>query len=642
MTNKGSHSEHSSNSVQTIEKDWRDIDFSLDFDSKLPAFTPNYIFHTFHPTNLQQTQLLVTNRATNITKVLVDPNILDEQGLDWFYPSPCGQYVAYGLSSGGDEQSQMFVVETEGEKNIGKAIPHTSFAHIAWLPDSSGFYYSGGRGSDFEDAGKLLYFFDIKKAKPTKTEPISPEDPHLKPVVSQNGRYVAVNISWEIPHTAWLLDREKDNKWLALMDGSDCESFGSFYKDSYLMITTWNASRGRILSIPMESIEDRSKWSELVAESDAVIQHFTVTGGYIIISELIEASSRIRVVSLKDKTQQMISLPEIGLIDLPGSPDACPFAVDGDNVYFCYTSFTSPTSLYCLNLNNLDVKSVSTKSEKNLSNILVEKMSICSRDGEDIPCFMVLQKDIDRSKPSPLMIHAYGGWNTNLAPAYIGSGRSCVLPFVQAGGIYLYAGLRGGNEKGRDWWQNGRREKKQNTFNDLYDVAESLIKKGYTTTKKLAVMGASNGGLTAAAAIVQRPDLFRVVLSEVPLTDMIRAIKDPFLSSYTIEYGDPEDQNIFRVLMQYSPVHNVVQEIEYPSVFILSGRDDVRCQPWNGRKLAALLQEATSSENPILLKVVEGGHGPGLSLDAKVDRRTDLLSFLMMELGMLPQTKNTN
>jgi prolyl oligopeptidase len=384
----------------------------------------------------------------------------------------------------------------------------------------------------------------------------------------------------------------------------------------------------------MDTIENKNTWKEIVTESEAVLRQFIVIGDNLVLSELYHAHSRLRVISLENGREEIVQLPGMGLIASDGAPDCCPFSAEGDNIYFCYETFVQPSCVYTYNLKTKELKDQGKAPESDLSRITVRQVYYPAKDGAQVPLYLVYKHDLDLTRPHPVLLHGYGGWNINPAPAYIGTGRTCVLPVVEAGGIYAFACLRGGCELGRKWWQDGRREKKQNTFDDFYAAAEYLIREGMTSPEQLAVIGASNGGLLTAVAVTQRPDLFQVVVSEVPLTDMIRALKDPYLSSYTEEYCDPGDPEMLPVLMSYSPLHHIKAGSAYPATFVLSGKNDVRCQPWNGRKLAAHLQNATRSEAPILLRVASGGHGPGLSLQEEVERRTDILGFIMQHLEM--------
>jgi len=608
--------------------------------SAVPSFGGNLAFRLGPKPGGQYPVLWVSEADSRAQWVLVDPNQMGEgAALDWFYPSPNGEYVAYGVSHQGDEQSVLHIAETRTGRVLPERLFHTSFARLAWLPDCSGFYYSGGMASDLEDAEKRLFFHRLGEVTARRPEPIRFHDPYISPQLSPDGRYLMVNVGWERPCAAYYKDLATGGSWRPLLRGKPGESYGAFDGDRFLALTTYGAPRGRIVAVPLATAQDESTWEEIVPESEAVLRHFALVNGRLAISELWNAHSRLRIRWLTDGSERTVPLPGMGLIEAAGALDCCPFSVCGQTIYFEYTTFTTPPRVYRYDLAADSLEPESTDAAPDLSHLRVQQLFYPSRDGARVSMYLVHRADLDLSQPHPTLLHGYGGWNIIAAPGYVGGTLGgayvrCVLPFIEAGGIYAYANLRGGCEYGRDWWQAGRRETKQNTFDDLYAAAEHLIRLGVTAPDRLAVRGASNGGLLAAVAVTQRPDLFRAAVCEVPLTDMVRAFNAPYLAYYTEEYGDPQDPALLPVLLAYSPVHNVREGLRYPATLILCGSSDIRCQPWNGRKLAALLQQATSSEEPVLFKVLYGGHGPGLPLDAIVERHAAALAFIMQQLGM--------
>lgn len=589
--------------------------------------------------------------------MLVDPNRLAEGSvIDWYHPSPDGEHVAYGISRHGDEQSVLHVIASRSGEILPVRVPHTSFSRVAWLPDGGGFYYSGGIAPDHVDAEKRLFFYSLADTAgtPREAEPLHLGDPYVSPYVSPDGRYVVVNVSWEKPRAAYYLDRHAHDGWRPFLRDLDGESFGTFVGNTFYALTTHDAPRGRIIAIPMATAEDPATWVEVVPEGETVLRHFVPVGDQLLISELHEASSRLRLVtpaaglaqdggevsnpgtpaghSEGPPPERVIELPGPGLIQGTGALDSSPFSVDGNAVCFGFETFTRPATTYRLDLATGGLEAQDAAAE--LSQLTVRLEWCESEDGTRVPYYVVHRADLDRSRPQPTLIYGYGGWNLINGPEFVGLGGSGVLPFLEAGGVYVSAVLRGGGEFGRDWWQAGRRRQKQNTFDDLYAVAEHLIGRGATTPARLAVWGRSNGGLLTAVALTQRPELFGAVVSEVPLTDMLRALDHPYLASYRVEYGSPHDAEMFPVLRAYSPVHNVTPGTRYPATLILCAESDLRCQPWNARKLAAHLQAATASPAPVLLRTAPGGHGGALETDHLVARCTDVLTFVMQQLGM--------
>jgi prolyl oligopeptidase len=606
-----------------------------------PSFHGEFAFQMGPRPGAQQPVLWVTEGVGGTPRVLVDVNEMAEGStLDWFYPSSGGDYVAYGVSQHGDEQSVLRVVETRTGRVLPARIPHTSFARIAWLPDSSGFFYSGGKASDFEDSQKWLFFHSLEDTVVQKPDPKRFHHWYIAPQLSPDGRYLLVIVGEENPRASWFRDLQADEGWRPVMPDKSGDAYGEFEGARYLALTTYGASRGRIISIPMASADDEGTWSEVVAESDAVLRDFVVVDGHLVISELHHAHSRLRRVALDGSGEEIVSLPGMGLIRGAQYPGQRHLAVRDCQVYFGYTTFTEPLRLYAYDLDSRSLMPQGAGPEVDLSHLDVRQVAFASRDGTRVTMFLVHRRDLDLSQSHPTLLHGYGGWNIAPAPGYVGGTLAgayvrCVLPFIEAGAIYVFVNLRGGPEYGRDWWQAGRLKAKQNTYDDLYAAAEHLIATRLTTHALLATMGASNGGLLAAVAVTQRPDLFRAVVSQVPISDMMRSMNDPYTASCLVEYGDPAAPEMFTILLGYSPVHNVREGVAYPATLIQCGASDVRCPPWNGRKLAALLQAATTSEHPILLKVHKGaGHGAGLSLDGMVERDATCLGFIMQQLGI--------
>jgi prolyl oligopeptidase len=609
-----------------------------------PGFYGRYAFRLGSKPDGQKMVLYVSEGDVGTWRILVDPNTMAAgAALDWFYPSPDGRFVAYGISAHGDEQSVLHVIETETGILLPERILHTSFARVAWLPDSSGFYYSGGKASDREDSQKWLFFHALGEAASREADPYRFDAWYVAPQLSPDGRYLMMIVGEENPRAAYCKDLAGGGGWQPVLQGKPGESYGEFVGDRYLALTTYGAPRGRIVAIPLANARDESSWQEIVPESQAVLRHFVLVDGWLVISELHTACSRLRVVSLDGTGETIVPLPGMGLIRGAELPNLPHLSVRGHQVYFGFSTFTEPLRLYRYDLDTRRLEAQGAGPALDLSHLETQQIHCISKDGTPVSMFLVHRKDLDLSKPRPTLLHGYGGWNLLFAPGFVGGTLSggtfayitCVLPFIEAGGVYVFANLRGGAEYGRDWWYAGRLRSKQNTFDDLYAAAEHLIALRITTCELLATMGASNGGLLAAVAVTQRPDLFRAVVSQVPITDMVRAFNDPYAASCLGEYGDPRDAELLPVLLAYSPVHNVKDGQRYSATLIQCGGSDVRCPPWNGRKLVALLQYASSSEAPVLLKVhYDTGHGTGLSLDEMTERDTTSLGFVMQQLGM--------
>ncbi len=604
-----------------------------------PVRFGDFRFHTARPAGAQHASLFVSDDTGE--RLLVDPEeIAPGSTLDWFYPSPSGSHVAYCVSQGGDEQSVLRVLDTRDGTDLGILVPHASFSEVAWLPDGTGFWFTAGVASDHVDANKRLFFLKLDERTPGSAEPIDIGDPYAHPQLSADGRWLSVTISWEKPQVAWYRDLKSETGWLPFLSHLEGETYGTYDGDTFYVLTTEGAPNGRVLKIPMEHANDPERWTEAVPEGEAVLRSVLAIRNHLVLMELLHGSSRVRVVSPDSGTDKVFEMPGPGTIHTQTGTSTSPFTVDSNHVHFTFIRFELPPLDLRINLDSLTLEQADGtpvgrgETGSDGPELVVRQDEAPGKDGVSIPYWLVHRKDLDLSKAHPTLIYAYGGWNIAIGPTWMGAGGTGVMPFVESGGVYVSASLRGGPEKGRDWWMAGRREHKQNTFDDLYSVTEHLISQGTADAERVAVRGQSNGGLLTAVAVTQRPELFRAVVSEVPLTDMLRAMDHPYVSSYKVEYGDPAEPEFESILRAYSPVHNVRDNTEYPATLILSAASDLRCQPWNGRKLTHMLQQATGASAPILFRLAEGGHGGSLSVDQWLDRRTDVIGFVMQQLGM--------
>lgn len=551
-----------------------------------------------------------------------------ESSLDWWYPSPEGNYVAFGVSWNGDEQSVLHVWSVEAATLQPLTVPHCSFSKIAWLPNEEGFFFSAGLASDHERTEKLLKFARRVQGEFTVQESnissIVIDDPYVSPHVSPDGNFVALTWSWERPATPHLFNVQT-GEWEPFLTHFDSRGFGRFTDDSFFLLTTDNAPKGRIVRVPLASHTNPSTYEEVVPESNAVLRSLLpLPGGDVLVSELVNGFSRLRLVQASGE-QHVIELPPFSLIVQESGLDTSPFYPQNNRVYFRLVSYAHPAVQAHLDLATGEVHC----GEAPALHLHIERFVATAADGTEVP-YVQLSKPGNEHSEAPTVLYGYGGWNLLPGPfpiASLGFDR-----FIEAGGHLVVANLRGGGEFGNAWWEDGRREHKQHTFDDFGTVANDIIRRGITAPSILGAWGRSNGGLLTAAAAVQFPELFRAIVTEVPLTDMARSMLHPYLSSYREEYGDPEDPAMLETLLAYSPVHNVQAGTAYPAVFALAGKDDLRCQPWNARKFTKLLQNATTSEHPVLMRVAPGGHGGDLTLENRIERASEVLLFFFHEL----------
>jgi prolyl oligopeptidase len=362
-------------------------------------------------------------------------------------------------------------------------------------------------------------------------------------------------------------------------------------------------------------------------------------GEHLIVCELADTYAQLKVLTVDGELVDVIALPARGAVlqnSLTGHyltalpSQGMNISNGGQGFTFTFSTFTRSPSLYHYDLRELRLEELVPAALEH-DHLIVREAMAYAHDGNIVHYHVIHRADADLRHPRPALIYGYGGFNVSFIPGYLGA----FLPYVEAGGVFVFAHLRGGGELGADFWTDGRGAAKQHTYDDLYAVAEDLIKHGITRQDRLGVVGSSNGGLLAAVAVTQRPELWRASCSLVPVADMLKYTADPYAASCVPEYGNPGDQDQAKLLYSYSPYHNIRAGADYPAMLIYSGANDMRCPAWHSRKLAARLQSASISGHPILLRVAaDGGHLTVMNDPSQV---AEWLGFLMQELGLEPR-----
>jgi prolyl oligopeptidase len=517
---------------------------------------------------------------------------------------------------------------------LSEQMPFTSFGHVAWLPDSSGFYYSGNRAPDPVDAQKHIWFHRLGEPPPDEPEAVPSRVAFLLPQISPDGRWLAQCPSEIESRPDHLLDRET-GEWRPFLRDRTGVFVGEFVGDEYVCITTEDAPRGRLVAIPLDAGDDPSRWRELLPESQAVLRHVAVVAGRLVVSSLVDAHSRITIHGLDGAQLAEVRLPDEGAAadhaawwgQLPIEPLV---ATASDSFTFAFSNHVRSGAIYRYVLDTGELQQLSEPAIDLSDRVAVRRLETTSTDGEPVRMWVVQRRDL-ASDPQPTLLYGYGGWNVAFLPVWYGA----LTTLLDAGCSLAFVNLRGGGEFGWDQWQQGRLLRKQQTFDDLYAAADALVAEGVASRDRLAVAGASNGGLLAAAAVTQRPDLWRVTVPLVPVTDVLRGTRDPFLAQFDEEYGDPADPTFAPLLAAYSPAHNARPGTSYPATLVVCGGDDIRCPAWQGRKLVAALQHANAGEHPVLLRVWPGAaHMTGVLGSA--EQTADWLGFVMAGLGLEP------
>jgi prolyl oligopeptidase len=597
-------------------------------------------------------------------RVLVDVNQLAADGtvaLDWFQPSNNGRYVAYGTSAGGSEVSTLHIIETKTGTILPDTIERTRACSIAWLHDNSGFYYTRYPNKGDVPAGQEMYnrhvFFHALGDTVDHDDKIFGEgrDPEDWPNVhlSNDGRWLLIDVEqgW-VKSELFLMDLKKNTPPTRVTTGKSFLYRGEVYEGKIYITTNEDAPRSRVFVADAGDYE-REHWKEIIPQSDAVLQGAAVFGGKLFAQYEQNATSQLKLFDLDGKKLNDISLPAIGSVFGTGG------RWNRDEIFFGFQSFTVPPSIYRVDLNTAPQglkpesgqgSSGTTESRALPKSVIWTKVDapsidpsayevaqewFHSKDGTRVPMFIVHKKGLIKNSRTPTLLTAYGGFNVSLTPTF---SRTAYL-WMEHGGVYAVANLRGGAEFGEDWHRAGMLDKKQNVFDDMIAAAEHLISEKYTDSRHLAIQGGSNGGLLMGAMITQRPDLFRAVICAVPLLDMIHYQDFQIAKLWIPEYGTAEKADQFKWLYAYSPYHHVKAGVEYPAVLFLTGDFDTRVDPMHAKKMAAEMQaqakNGMSKSRPILLRIEpKAGHGAGKPVVKQIEEFTDVYSFLFWQLGV--------
>ena len=564
-------------------------------------------------------------------RVLVDPHTLsaDHTTSAGIYDvSPDGKLLAYYVREGGEDEVSIRFLDIDSGKLLDEDLPKGHFFGLSILPDKSGFYYA----KHVNEVGSRVYYHAMG------TDPA--DDPMIFGegygpgmgigcYVTDDGRYLGIGVfhgSAGQKSEVYYKDLASDGPIIAIVNDIDARFEPDYGGGTIFMNTNWDAPNGRILAVDA-SDPARENWKEIIPESEnAVIEGFSVAGGKLFVNYMENVSSKVRVYEPDGTYLREISFPTLGTVS----------GVSGrwgsDEAFFVFTSFHVPTTIY-----RYDVASgaqevwyrpqVPVDTEK----MEVEQVWYESKDGTKVPMFLVYEKGLERDGANPTMLTGYGGFNVSLTPHF----RATAIPWVEAGGIVAIPNLRGGGEFGEEWHRAGMLAEKQNVYDDFIAAAEWLIAQNYTSRKKLAISGGSNGGLLVGAVETQRPDLFKAVVCTYPLLDMVRYHQFLLAKFWVPEYGSSEDPEQFKVLYAYSPYHNVTEGVKYPATLFITGDADTRVAPLHARKMTALLQAKTGGDAPILLLYdTKAGHSGGRPVSKVIEDETDEMSFLFWQLGM--------
>jgi len=607
-----------------------------------PQIGGKYYFYTRREGMQNQPIVYVREGVEGKDRVLLDVNQLAADGtiaLDWYQLSENGKYLVYGTSPSGSEISTLHIIETKTGNALPDTIDRTRAASIAWTLDNSGFYYTRYPKKGDVPEGQEMYnrhvFYHELGTDPETDPPIFGEgrDPEDWPSVSldNDGRFLLITVQQGWTKTElFLMDLKKRTPPTRVTTGKNFIYSGSVYNGRLYIVTNEDAPRYRVFVAEAGDYE-RDNWEEIIPQTDAVLQGAAVWGGKLFTQYEQNASSQLKIFDLDGTKLHDLMLPALGTV----------FGSDGkwnrDEIFYGFLSFTVPPTVYRYDLKSgttslwakVDAPSIDPAAYE------VNQEWFHSKDGTRVPMFIVNKKGLKKDGHNPTLLTAYGGFNVSLTPSF---SRTAYL-WMEHGGVYAVANLRGGAEFGEDWHRAGMLDKKQNVFDDMIAAAEHLIAEKYTDTDHLAIQGGSNGGLLMGAMITQRPDLFRAVVCQVPLLDMLRYQNFQIAKLWIPEYGSSDNPEQFKWLYAYSPYHHVKPGTGYPAILFMTADTDTRVDPMHAKKMAAEMQaeakNGASKTRPILLRIEsKAGHGAGKPVTKQIEEFTDMYSFLFWQLGV--------
>jgi prolyl oligopeptidase len=609
-------------------------------------------FYTRRDGKQNQPVLYVRDGAAGADRALVDVNAERADGtraLDWWFPSDDGALVAYGVSDDGSEESTLRVRDAATGKELADQIPRTRSCSLAWTPDGRGFYYTRYPAPGDVPAAELKYHRAVYHHRlgdePAKDRKVFGDGRDMTdwPGVdlSPDGRWLAITVSQGWSKSEVYVADVRAGRPPVAVAAHEPSKFNvvEMLDDRLYLFTTSGAPRGRLFAVD-PARPDRAHWREVIKESADVLQEVVTFRGGIAAASLHDAALRLRLYDAGGAPRGEIALPGLGaLTGLTGARDVAEIA-------FGFTSFLTPTEVFRVDVSRPDAPAAITwrklQAPIDAAAFEVERVMVTSRDGTKLPLFLARRKGTKRDGAQPALLTGYGGFDHSMLPTWTPS----AIPFLEAGGTYAVAVLRGGGEYGEGWHQAGMFGRKQNVFDDFIAAAEWLVANHVTSADRLAISGRSNGGLLVGAVLTQRPDLFRAVVCGVPLLDMLRYHRFRIAALWTAEYGSPDDPDAFRWLAAYSPYHHVRDGVAYPAVLFHTAASDTRVDAMHARKMTARMQAANPpghedrTARPVLLRLEShAGHGAGKPLAKVIEQIVDEWSFVFSELNMTSRTK---
>ncbi|MBP6511641.1 MAG: S9 family peptidase [Bacteroidia bacterium] len=610
-----------------------------------PSKVGDYYFFSKNDGLQNQSVIYYQRGIDGVPMVFIDPNKMSKDGtaaISILGFSHDKKHVAYGINESGSDWQTIKVMQVDGAKLLDDELKWVKFSSAAWYKD--GFFYSryDSPSSGTELSGKnenhqIWYHKLGTKQDADKMIFMDKENPlrYYGAQVTEDEKYLFIYVSQGTYGTE-ILYKNLDQPNMApkkLFKGFSYEYGVVDNVGSKIMVSTnHGAQNNHLISLDLNSFNSEmdyeKQWKILVPETKSLLENVTTAGGKLFLNYLQDVSSHVYQYNYDGVKEHEVELPAIGT--------ATGFSgyIDDKEVFFTFTSFTYPPTIYRYSIADKKVSKFRSSGVKfNPDDFTTEQVFFTSKDGTKVPMFIVYKKGLKRDGKNPTLLYAYGGFNVNLNPGF----SATRLALLEQGAIYAMANIRGGGEYGDAWHKAGMLMKKQNVFDDFIAAAEYLISEKYTSPSYLAVQGGSNGGLLIGAVVNQRPELFKVAFPQVGVMDMLRFHKFTVGWGWVVEYGSSDTLAHFKNLYGYSPIHNI-KPANYPAVMVTTADHDDRVVPAHSFKYIATLQENQKGTNPVLIRVdVKAGHGAGKPLSKTIDEVADTYSFMLYNMGVTPK-----
>jgi prolyl oligopeptidase len=585
-----------------------------------------------------QNVLYKARKIDGPSEVFFDPNKLAADGTVTLNDSSFsydGKLWAYAISSAGSDRSEWKVMEVATGKLLADVLPPNRYEGLAWLKDNSGFFYvrfpEAKEGSELKQNTLFAKVYFHKLGTPGASDTVVYERPEngelvMGVEVSDDGKWLVISTTkgTERMNEVALKDLGKpDSPILPIVDNlKNSYNFIGNDGDALYFTTDNGAPKGKVVKVDIVS----KAWSDVIPESKQTLTGVSFIGDELILNYLADAHTQVKVHRSNGKFVRDIHLPGIGAASGFGGKR------EDTETFYSYASFNAAPTIYRYEMKS--GKSSIFRQAKvavDLSKFEVKQVFYTSKDKTRVPMFLVHKKEMKLDGKNPTILYGYGGFNISMTPGFSAS-RAV---WLEMGGVYAIANIRGGSEYGKAWWEGGSRLKKQNVFDDFIAAAEWLIKNKYTSTPKLAIQGGSNGGLLVGAVLNQRPDLFGAAVASVGVMDMLRFDKFTIGYMWKSDYGSPDEATDFKAMYAYSPYHNVKASTKYPATLITTADHDDRVFPAHSFKYTAAMQAAQAGTAPILIRIeTKAGHGAGKPTTKIIDETADIYAFLVKNLGM--------